>query len=499
MAAIAAKATPKDGPMQVEIHSHPQEINPWLRWLLGVVTVAGFLLSSYLALGTLEKTTILGCGQEGSACGQLFGQAWAWWGNVPVILLAVGLYLVVGVGLWLTGAARSPSLQTWGWGLLAALGVMAGGAAVWFVALQVLVIQKICPYCMATHAASLTLCHLIFFTMPWRAWPPTASSTAQTKKIPLAVILGITVGFGGIGVLAGRQIIQPRDMFVLSGVGMEKIAGMDDKLLVGKTIVAPSQLPQMGYHQPEAPNLPGDLPSDPLLSDTLPGLKPRDSFPGQLPGKVGPAPHGNAGPVSSSTDLPGALPGAGPGEPPRLPAGIFTDFTCEYCRQVHFYLKAWRQAEGRQTIVLEFVVPRSEKCNPNIRPGHTMTSAQEACDLARLALAVWRAKPQAYEVYADWLYENQDGMTAPKAKAQAAALVGDQALAQALQDPWIDQRIQENIQMLGEISARRILPVVILPGGIIEGLVQNQTKFNQILNKQLLAPPEAPPPETPVP
>jgi hypothetical protein len=59
-------------------------------------------------------------------------------------------------------------------------------------------------------------------------------------------------------------------------------------------------------------------------------------------------------------------------------------------------------------------------------------------------LAVWRAKPEAFREFDDWLFEPPQLRPLDQTKQHAAGLVGTGNLAWALSDEWITRQIHTN-------------------------------------------------------
>jgi hypothetical protein len=72
-------------------------------------------------------------------------------------------------------------------------------------------------------------------------------------------------------------------------------------------------------------------------------------------------------------------------------------------------------------------------------PAHT-----QACDYAKLGLAVWRAKPDAFREFDDWLFQPLQVTPLDQARQHAASLVGTGKLERALSDEWITRQIHTN-------------------------------------------------------
>lgn len=131
---------------------------------------------------------------------------------------------------------------------------------------------------------------------------------------------------------------------------------------------------------------------------------------------------------------------------------VINDYTCHHCRDMHAILDRARARYGQRFSVIVVTVPLAAKCNPTIRrqaPVH-----RNACELATLALAVWRAKPEAFERMDAFLYAWPSGGANERiphqpdaARRFAVELVGEAALERAMRGPWIARRIRDNIDL----------------------------------------------------
>ena len=78
------------------------------------------------------------------------------------------------------------------------------------------------------------------------------------------------------------------------------------------------------------------------------------------------------------------------------------DYTCSHCRDLHPLLKVAEQRYSGQLCVISLPTPLDSACNPLILL--TSRANANACDYARLGLAVWRARREAFREFDDWLF-----------------------------------------------------------------------------------------------
>jgi uncharacterized membrane protein len=151
--------------------------------------------------------TVPGCG-AGSGCDAIIASRWSRIGRVPVALLGLALYaaiLATVVPRELMGV-HSPPLDLF---LIAASATIVAGAA-WFSILQVGILHRICPACMAFHAVGV-----VFVAV--------ASTRVNLLQPPP---LGIGVGVA-LGLMVTQTIVRPPQYRVVPAEG-PPLAARDD-------------------------------------------------------------------------------------------------------------------------------------------------------------------------------------------------------------------------------------------------------------------------------
>ena len=148
----------------------------------------------------------------------------------------------------------------------------------------------------------------------------------------------------------------------------------------------------------------------------------------------------------------GEIPVLGPLDAPDELTLLF-DFQCNHCRRLHRVLPdLLEKADGQYRIRL-CPVPLSSACNPYI-PATGVDRFAGSCPLTRYALAVWYARPEAYEAYWDYLLGSGDESAAiapADAETRVRELLGDD-FESALQDPRIDAYLRKVEELFGRTS-----------------------------------------------
>lgn len=116
--------------------------------LRGITALLGVGLAAFLLFESLTNTALPGCG-SGSGCEMVLSSAWSHWLGVPVALPALAV--------WLVALLAALTRQR---GLLILASLILGGAAVWFVYVQIARLGALCPYCIAAHTLALAMLFL---------------------------------------------------------------------------------------------------------------------------------------------------------------------------------------------------------------------------------------------------------------------------------------------------------------------------------------------------
>ncbi|MFP4144067.1 MAG: vitamin K epoxide reductase family protein [Phycisphaeraceae bacterium] len=162
---------------------------------------------------------------------------------------------------------------------------------------------------------------------------------------------------------------------------------------------------------------------------------------------------------------PAPMPRLGPADAPVMLIELY-DYTCPHCRILHDQLAAARDRYGKQMGVILLPIPLDAECNPRIRS--TLDMHRGACELARIALAVWRADPDEFAAFDRWLFSDPWPRLPSVARNYARTLVGEDALAAALADPWVDAQLQRNITLYGRTGGGSV-PKLVLGTIYLEG------------------------------
>lgn len=343
------------------------------------------LLAAFGVAGYLAWTALSGGTVAGcgpdSSCDKVLQSRWAYWLGLPVSAPAAVIYAGMLLAAFLTGHP-SASTQRSAWiGLIGGSVVMIG-AALWFVTLQVYFIGSFCPFCLIAHACAAIASTLLLSSVPTQA--VSKKSGRQTGVILSARLRGRAAWSGAAGLallIAGQSLVQPQRFLVKAIPGAA----------TGDTAQAVREL----------------------------------------------AVHGGLFRLNLNE-----LPLLGSADAPHVMVSLF-DYTCHHCRDMHGLLREAQRRFSNQLAIVSLPMPLDANCNRLIQ--RTPQSHQNACEYARLGLAVWRAQPEAFPKFDDWLFGPSSPPPVSQARQYAAELVGQENLDRALADAWVERQVQTSV------------------------------------------------------
>jgi uncharacterized membrane protein len=410
----AAPVAPK-----MDVPSAGAGIPPGVLLVIRVLLVVAFLAASHLAWASLKGGLPVGCGPE-SGCDRVLHSRWAYWLGIPVSAPSLLFYLAMfaaTVGLRPTASSAG---QARAWQGLVFGAVVLLGVAVWFTALQALVIRSFCRFCLVAHACGAVSGVLLLRFAPIRRAAVGETKTDVSAGFPVrrAVRVGLA-GIGAVALLVAGQLVHEPRTFVVQSI-------------------------------PAGSNL---SPPAPLLISTL-----RSNGPG-----VGARTATSSPPVRTAPTLPSGRPARlfsfyggrftldlndvpviGASTNPYVVVSLF-DYTCHHCQIMHGRLVEAQRLFSNDLVIASLPMPLDPRCNSTVKrtpPEHT-----NACDYARLGLAVWRADRTKHAELDRWLFGFPKPPPMIEAQAFAARLVGAEALTRSAQDPWVEQQLQFDVKV----------------------------------------------------
>lgn len=145
---------------------------------------------------------------------------------------------------------------------------------------------------------------------------------------------------------------------------------------------------------------------------------------------------------------------------------LMFDYRCTHCRTMHGWLKelvaerSIASDRSKDVAVILCPTPLSTACNPYL-PDVTEDLFKGSCELAKLALALWKTDKELFYRFDDWLYES-DGKAKwtprepEEARKMAESLLADRGrtvdIEELLLDPWIKSYLSMTLELFGRTT-----------------------------------------------
>lgn len=431
-------------------------------WAVRFLSLIAMSIAGYLAYNAIANAQPAGCGPTGG-CGEVLSSRWSKLFGVPVSIPAMLIYAGIIVGTFFITPGKRDTTRRDGWLVLITLALFAGLGAIWFIGLQLFVIKAVCPYCMADHACGLIAAGILLVRAPLSK----SNATLKPPRATFAMVMTVAVFTAFVALQVRYSKLEP---------------GFDDG---SKVVTTDGNGPGLKDHIDKDKARKDRAGKDSAGKDgsTIPpGFVAIKSIkdPSEIDPKTetwlklrsGPAPDGYVA-------LPRReFPVLGTYDAEHLFVAL-VDYTCPHCRDLHAHLHAMHKRYGEQQISFLLVpMPLDSKCNFNVRETHPRH--KDACALAKTALIVFRAAPEKFPAFDDWLFSGPNGArTEIEALKQAVEVLGADRYKEVAKDPWVDQQIQRDVTLysLSNTSTDRRIPRLLYKGITISGPADAATLF----------------------
>jgi len=429
--------------------------------------------SSYLLWTHVTSSPIAGCGSGGGwvDCEGVAGSRWSVWFGIPVSLLALGIYIGMAAVLIVATSDRfSRPLRKIGWTAVTAAVFAAGMSAVWFIAIQVLVLQHICLYCMLAHSCGLIATITMLVAGPLRA------------KSAVAVA---TLSFAGLLVLVSGQLLtSPPATFEIERFDSPTVDGfdafefappadsdgsnerIDDNLFDAPTTSSIKFLSDVGFAQLFA------LPSSLAIGVIQASSSQADQSPervasiqgGAIKLKVADWPH------------------IGPSDAKYVMVELF-DYCCSPCRETFKAIRGASDKLGDDLAIVLLPVPLNSDCNPTVKV--TGANYKESCALSKLAVATWRVDSKAFESLHMWMLKEDRPPTYAEAIAKAKTLTNSEKLDAEIASGVPDQFIARHVALYKRVGEGSI-PKLMFPRTSVVGKFTSVDGLVEIIRREAM-------------
>ena len=384
-----------------------------------------------------------GCGPH-SGCDEVTRSRWSRCGRVPVASLGSLMYLMACIASLLTTVSRSVVWERTAWLVLISLVPLLVSSALWFTALQLLVIRRMCRWCTIAHALSLLISVFVLYGAREYGRHSRVGGDFITQhwavQIPGAMALALLIGL---------QILIKPPTYAIFRVP-EPPSPFPSPQPQRTPDPAPLERLIVPFSQPS-------LPPNPFAGRTITAAEGRIVLPGD------------------------SWPVLGSPRATHILLYLF-DYTCKECRYVHGLLNEMIERYPAELAVMVVPVPRDPACNPTVRtrePEHTF-----ACAYTRLGLSVWRENWSKYPEFDRYMFKNPHPPLLGQARVLAVELVGPQVPDPEAPNSEIDARIRAAIDLF-KSAGTNIAPTLLLPQRALAGRPPSADHLYRILQHYL--------------
>jgi hypothetical protein len=171
---------------------------------------------------------------------------------------------------------------------------------------------------------------------------------------------------------------------------------------------------------------------------------------------------------------------------PEAPCAMVSlfDYTCHHCRIMHGHLMEAHRTFSNKLAIVSLPMPLNSACNPTVK--RTPSAHSNACEYARIGLALWRANRKVHAQFDDWVFTPETPPPLNEARAYATLLAGKTALA--MQDPWIDEQMARSIAIYStNLNHLRNgnMPQIIISNKLASGTLSGVQELYRLLAENL--------------
>ncbi|MEM7314201.1 MAG: vitamin K epoxide reductase family protein [Planctomycetota bacterium] len=486
----------------------------WVVNLLRVTAIIALGIALFLAWSAYQVGDIAGCSGGGIwDCGHVLHSRWSKIFGLPVSIPASGLYMSLLAASAFLGKSIPNRVRNLSWSIVTVLAISAGAAALWFISLQIFVLGHLCKYCMGVHACGLIIAAVV---MTYRPLGAKLTSSLGAMGFAAAACLMITQAvtkpapthkiefYGDDQVAAATEAPEEDDVLdfdmdmeedSFDAPGIDDVAEIDDDdqtLTEGQDVGESKEDPTKPVSIEPPAEAASDSGADTISLNGPVSAKPEVSYTPQPPletAKRDPPPKAAAKPkrvimypgIKANLNV-AQWPILGDLNAQTVIVELF-DYTCPHCRAMNGHINVARQRFGDQLAVVVLPVPLNIRCNPTAKGngvGH-----EEACEIARLALALWRTDAKAFPLYHDWLFAAGRSRTLAEARAYAQQLVDPVRLQYyESQSPLVNKFIDRHIKLY-QRSGEGTLPKIFTEKLTIKGQMRSADELCDVLQNHL--------------
>ena len=162
------------------------------------------------------------------------------------------------------------------------------------------------------------------------------------------------------------------------------------------------------------------------------------------------------------------------------------DYTCPDCHAMHKHLAAARQQLTNSFSIICVPAPLDAKCNPRMRS--TPPKHKDACEYARVGIAMRRVGAEKFHEYQDWFFGQPSIPSFEVARAKAESIATKESLDKALADPWVATTLKKGVDIYeqnGKETRNYRVPQLVIGEAINFGPVSSPDEIIRLVNQYL--------------
>lgn len=439
---------------------------------VGMLALAGVGLSGYLSYSVAEGSGIAGCSGDLLDCDAVLATKWSSWLGLSVSWFGMGCYLLMALGALLAMLGKGI-----GWRFMEATCLMAVGSGIWFVGIQLTVVDSFCLYCLLTHLSGLLATLLMvgarfasgeYVQEPARmigvatqstglsatGFNATGSKAANDSHSFGAPPFGIPALLASLAIVAligGQLLSNPATSKMVDVADLPDAVEFEDFASGETTTTATSTA---NTAEPASQDADEEVASNESNEELVPAdekVPSRRTVRRKRNGSRQVALLGGKLKIDAY-----AYPILGSPEAEHLIVELM-DYTCPHCREFHELLHQAIDEYGGQVAVIVLHSPSELLCNPYIKTSRPRNRG--ACRAAKLAIGVSLVDPYAFPAMHERLLEGERMPSYTTALSEAKQLVDSQKLRVTLKDNSgaLAARVTKNIKLYGAMQSKTSL------------------------------------------
>jgi uncharacterized membrane protein len=420
-------------------HDNHITIGNWIQ-ITRALLISASVITVYLVLLTLAQGgDVPGCGPD-SDCDKVLRSKWAYWLGIPVSIPGLCLYLLFflktfGIKFNNLSPNNKKQIRSLNTLTLCAFGVIGGG--IWFIGIQALEIKAFCPYCCTAHALAMTASG-IFLTR--------SGIIAERLNVNINITGGVLTMTAFIVIIATTQFLFPK----------QNPAAKIIELSNSKTNTAVQNNQKTATTKSNQNNT--------VINN--------------LNNKEAPFPI----PKTKLSLITSKLPIIGDRNAKKRIAVLF-DYTCHHCRTLHGYVRQIIPKYKNQLSSIMVPMPLDSKCNPRIKT--TQKDHINACNYAKICLAVHQVSPGKYDEFDKWLFSDHNS-TKPLSTVRkyAEEIAGKKIFNETIDSQSVLDQLATNIEVYNLNSnngGTTIMPQSIIKNRVMFGPPPSAQALEKIL------------------